>query len=77
MEEIIICILLYMLIAYFGIVPLIKKKEKKLLYIYVACFVVTLSVFVLNGLDFAVPSPAQLIKTVIYKIIHTNNGTNL
>lgn len=77
MEEIVICILLYMLIAYFGIIPLVKNGEKKLLYVYLAIFAATLSVHVLNGMDVFIQSPAELIKIIISKIIHVKSGSSL
>jgi hypothetical protein len=54
-----------------------KKRERKLLYVYLAIFAATLSVHVLNGMDVFIQSPAELIKIIISKIIHVKSGSSL
>lgn len=74
MEQVAIYAVLYSCIIVFGIIPLIKKKEKKVLYVYAAVVIVTLLINVMCCLNTCFPSPARLIKDFITDILKMNNG---
>jgi hypothetical protein len=65
---IIICLFLYAGIFIFDMLPLMKKKNGKVILIYLPIFLFTLTVNVLYGLDFDIPSPADPIKNFVSSI---------
>lgn len=65
---ILICTVLYVLIFIFDIIPQIRAKRKKSLAVYLPVFFFTLTINVLYGLGFTIPSPAVPIKALVDRI---------
>ena len=60
-----ICILLYLFIVIFEVIPLIKSKKKKTLLIYIPTLLFTLTINILFAMGVNIPSPANPIKDAV------------
>jgi hypothetical protein len=65
MIYLIICILFYIIVFIFDIVPLIKARRKKTLLVYLPVFLLTLVINILFGLGVKIPSPMLPIKNAV------------
>ena len=68
MPDVILYIFLYLAIIIFDMMPLIKKKEKKSLLVYMPVLLFTLVINVLHGLGVHIPSPSGPIKDMVSMI---------
>ena len=66
---IIICLFLYACVLVFDMIPLIKKKERKVVLIYLPIFLFTLTVNILYGLGFDIPSLATPIQYFVNTVL--------
>jgi uncharacterized membrane protein len=71
---IIICLFFYAGVFVFDMIPLIKKKDGKVILIYLPIYLFTLAVNVLYGLGFDIPSPADPIKNLVSSIFGLKQG---
>ncbi|SMC34627.1 hypothetical protein [Papillibacter cinnamivorans] len=68
MPYIIICLVFYLFVLLLDMIPAFKEKSIRLKIIYTVVFAATLSVNVLYGLGFHIPSPAPPIVHLIQSI---------
>lgn len=61
-------IILYIVIIIFDVIPFIKNKDKKVLYIYMPILLVTLTINILYGFGVKIPSPIKPISEILTKI---------
>ena len=66
---VILIILTYSIIGFFEIVPLVKKKQKKELIIYLTTFTFAFVISILLGLGVKLPSPAKPIESAVKDIL--------
>lgn len=71
MIEVVIYVFLYLAIILFDVIPLIKKKRKKALLIYIPILLLTLVINILHGMGVKIPSPAEPIKEIVNGIFGT------
>lgn len=64
-----VVIIIYGVIGILEIPPLVKKKEKKDLIVYISLYSVALVLSVLISLGVKIPSPADPIKKIVEYII--------
>lgn len=69
MDEILIVIILYALIVFIDMMPIMKSKNKKLNITYMIVFAFTFIILFLDGLEVDIPSPSIVIKDFITSII--------
>jgi type III secretory pathway component EscR len=69
MTEAVMYIFLYIAIIVFEIRPMIKKKNKKALYIYLPVVVLTLTINILYGLGIYIPSPVKPVKDLVTQVL--------
>lgn len=70
MEYILICLLLYGILFVADIIPSIKKKDKKTLYVSIPIYAITLVLNILIGLGVQLPSPNKAIEGFLTSIFH-------
>ncbi len=68
MEYILICLLLYGILIVADIIPSIKKKDKKTLYVSIPIYAITLVLNILIGLGVQLPSPNKAIESFLTSI---------
>ena len=68
LADIIACALLFAAILAVDLIPTIKKKNIKVIVIYSSIYIFTLTINILYGLGFDIPSPADPIKKIISSI---------
>lgn len=68
MTEVAIYSALYILIFAFDIVPLIKSKRKKSLWVYLPIFAVTLAVNILFSIGTKIPNPTAPLKDLVSRM---------
>lgn len=69
---IILLLILFAIIAYVNIPPLVKKKQWWDLKVYCGFFVVALTLSVLLALGVDIPSPIKGIQFIIKDLLHLN-----
>lgn len=62
-------IVVYLIIGFLEIVPLVKNHKKKELILYCSIFSVSLVISILLGLGVEIPSPAKYIEKVVLMVI--------
>ena len=70
MIMIIIYLPLYFYIIYFDLLPIKKNNHKNLFLFNLITICISFLIIVLVGLDFKVPSPANLIENIVNILIH-------
>jgi hypothetical protein len=71
---IVITLFLYAGVFVFDFIPLLKKKNGKVILIYLPIFLLTLAMNILYGLGFDIPSPADPIKNLVSSIFGLKQG---
>ncbi len=66
---VILIVLAYSIIGFFEITPLVKKKQKKELIIYLATLTFAFIISILLGLGVRIPSPAVPIEKAVKAIL--------
>ncbi|WP_053955687.1 hypothetical protein [Inediibacterium massiliense] len=66
---VILIILAYLIIGVLEIVPLVKKKQKKELILYMTLFLTAFVMSILLSLGVKIPSPAKPIERVVKAVI--------
>lgn len=69
MDTILIFLFFYAIVLFVDLIPLIRKKEKKSLYLSIPVFLLTLAVNVMAGLGFQFPTLDLIIKQCL-TILH-------
>lgn len=69
MKIFIIVILIYLIICYFELIPIIKRKQKKEASFYLIAILLSFSVSLLLSFGIKIPSPLKYIKALILIII--------
>lgn len=69
---IILLLILFAIIAYANIPPLVKKKQWWDLKVYCAFFIVALTLSVLLMMGVSIPSPIKGIQYIIKDLLHLN-----
>ncbi len=64
-----VVIFLYLVVAFFDYIPLIKKKEKKEFVVYTTFLIISFILLFLIAIDIVLPSPTNLIKYLLDPII--------
>lgn len=64
-----VVIFLYLVVAFFDYIPLIKKKEKKEFVVYTTFLIISFILLFLITIDIVLPSPTNLIKYLLDPII--------
>ena len=70
MDVILITGFLYAFLIIFDLIPLIKKKDKKALFLSIPIYLVTLTVNVMSGLGVKFPYINDMITRMITSIFH-------
>ena len=65
---IVIYLALYLSVFIFDILPLVKAKRKKTLFVYLPVFLLTLTVNILYALGMKIPSPAEPVRDAVVRI---------
>lgn len=68
MQYILICLFLYGILFVADIIPTIKKKEWKTLYVSLPIYAVTLVLNILIGIGIKIPSPNKAIESFLTSI---------
>ena len=68
MTDLPLFLLIYAAVIFFELIPMIKKKDKKALWIYIPVLIITLTVNILHGAGMKIPSLSQPVKAAITKI---------
>ncbi len=63
--EIIILVVVYMFIIISELLPLIKKRRTKEVWVYVGGLIVSFIILLLFSLEVKIPSPTTLIKSIV------------
>jgi hypothetical protein len=69
MEKIVIAIAIYTLIIFIDLIPIFKKKNKKVDITYIVIILITFTIIFLDGIEIKVPSPSLFFKSVIDSFI--------
>lgn len=69
----ILVIMLYIIVMFFEIVPLLKEKNSKKTIFYFSLIMFSLIISVLLSLGVQLPSPSNQIKNIILSIFGNNN----
>lgn len=56
---------LYLAVIVFEIIPMIKKKNKKALYVYLPVLLLTFVINILHGAGVNIPSPIKPLKDLV------------
>lgn len=67
-EYLMVCILLYVGVLIFDLLPILKMNDRKVICIYISIFIFTLTVNILYGLGFHIPSIAKPISDFISSV---------
>ena len=70
MDSMIVFIFLYAILICTDLIPLIKKKDKKVLFFSVPVYLLTLTVNIMQSFGFNLFNPNNIIKQVITSIFH-------
>ncbi len=62
-------IVVYLIIGFLEIAPLVKKNKNKELILYCSLFTISLVISILLGLGVEIPSPAKYIEKVVLMVI--------
>jgi len=70
MDSISVVLVLYAILIFIDLTPLIKKKKRKALYLSIPVYLLTLTVNLMSGLGFKFPSFNIMIQQAIASIFH-------
>jgi hypothetical protein len=70
MYVMVIIVLLYAFLICFDLIPVIKKKEKKALFLSIPVYILTLVINIMTGLGFNFPPINDMITQMITSIFH-------
>jgi hypothetical protein len=70
LDSFVIFIILYIILIVFDLIPLIKKKNKKALYVSVPIYLLTITVNSMSSLGFPFVSLGPLLQKLIASIFH-------
>ncbi|WP_312693741.1 hypothetical protein [Caproiciproducens sp.] len=70
MDSMIVFIFLYAVLICTDLIPLIKEKDKKVLFFSVPVYLLTLTVNIMQSFGFNLSNPNNVIKQIITSIFH-------
>ena len=70
MDSMIVFIFLYAILICIDLIPVIKKKDKKVLFFSVPVYLLTLTINIMQSFGFNLFNPNNAIKQIITSIFH-------
>lgn len=70
MESMVVFLILYSILIVFDLIPMIRKKDKKALFVAVPVYILTLTADIMLSFGANLPSPSKFIGNIVTSIIH-------